>query len=125
VQPAYINEVMAKGTAFEFVVNSCNADKDFQAILLTEKTIAATYKIQNGDNLFEKEFIFDNNLILSINELLLQRAVYTQQHYCNRILELPSGLVIELYGYIDYVAPTSIIDLKTTKKYLYPHYINN
>jgi len=113
-------EAQARGKCFEEVINKYLTSAE------VSKLIKATNEIQVNFDCNEQHFnfVFDKKLILKILNYLEEQGVYLQQHYINKEIKV-DNTNIELYGYIDYLTPTTIIDLKTTKSYSFPKYFNN
>jgi hypothetical protein len=64
-------------------------------------------------------------LVSKIVDYLLTQNVHTQQAFVKKNITLKDKKVVELYGYVDYMTPNTIIDLKTTANYSFPKYLNN
>lgn len=116
--PQITTEAQAKGICFEYLINNLLFNNNVD-LLLNNNT-----NIEFCKNDIRYNFNFEKDIILKILSQLKNNQSYGQQVYVSKIIQL-EGHNIELYGYIDYITPNSIIDLKTTANYSYPKYLNN
>ena len=119
---AVYSEAMAKGIAFENIINRCLCDNDLLENIKNNEKIRAEFR---GNEQFFN-FYFDTKLILKMHNSLELQRVHSHQVYVTKNIKLEkSNKNVELYGIVDYLCPTSVIDLKTTTDYNFPKYITN
>ena len=118
-------EKMAKGKCFEYVINQFLLDNNIIAKLNANTGACPRVKVDFSENNVCFNFDFDVDLVVRMHNLLVHQKVHSLQVFISKYITLASNKLIELYGYVDYLTPLTIIDLKTTSDYNFPKYLTN
>ncbi|MCL2039773.1 MAG: hypothetical protein FWG85_05020 [Bacteroidetes bacterium] len=116
-------EPQDKGKSFEFVINLCLKDDNIITQIIEHSVESVIVDFSSKEHTFR--FKFDAEIIVKMYDLLKHQRVHSQQVFINKYITLQSEKRVELYGYVDYLTPLTVIDLKTTGNYNFPKYITN